>query len=181
MGAGGGGPMKELILGGVRSGKSRLAEQRARSTGLEVVYVATAVAAGDAELEERIRQHRLRRPAEWTLVEEPLALGRTLRVHARAERCLIVECLTLWLTNLLCTAPERLEPERLSLLETLPALAGVIILVSNETGLGVVPQGELSRRFVDLSGELHQRLAAMCDRVSLTVAGLPHLLKGTHP
>jgi len=173
--------VKELILGGVRSGKSRLAEQRARRSALQVVYIATAIAAGDAELEERIREHRLRRPAGWTVVEEPLALGSTLRAHARAERCLIVECLTLWLTNLLCTAPDRFEPERLSLLDTLPDLAGEIILVSNETGLGVVPQGELARRFVDLSGELHQRLAAMCDRVTLTVAGLPHLLKGTHP
>jgi adenosylcobinamide kinase / adenosylcobinamide-phosphate guanylyltransferase len=173
--------VKELILGGVRSGKSRLAEQRARITGLEVVYIATAVAAGDAELEERIRQHRLRRPADWTLVEEPLALASALRAHARPKRCLIVECLTLWLTNLLCAAPERLEPERLSLIDAFPALAGEIILVSNETGLGVIPDGELARRFIDLSGELHQTLAAMCDRVTLTVAGLPHLLKGTPP
>jgi adenosylcobinamide kinase / adenosylcobinamide-phosphate guanylyltransferase len=173
--------MKELILGGVRSGKSRLAEERARRSGLEVVYIATAVAAGDAELAERIRQHRLHRPGGWTLVEEPFALGSTLRAQAMPERCLIVECLTLWLTNLLCTAPDRLEHERLSLLDALPDLGGEIILVSNETGLGVVPPGEFSRRFIDLSGELHQRLAAMCDRVTLTVAGLPHLLKGTHP
>ena len=173
--------MKELVLGGVRSGKSRLAEQRARGSGLRVVYIATAIASGDAELEARIRQHRLHRPADWILVEEPLALGAALRVQASAERCLVVECLTLWLTNLLCPAAERLEPERQSLLDALPALAGHIILVSNETGLGVVPLGELSRRFVDASGELHQRLATLCDRVTLTVAGLPHTLKGTPP
>jgi adenosylcobinamide kinase / adenosylcobinamide-phosphate guanylyltransferase len=172
--------MKELILGGVRSGKSRLAEQRARSSGLEVIYIATALALGDAELVERIRQHRLRRPADWTLVEEPVALGATLRAHAAPQRCLIVDCLTLWLTNLLCAATDRLELERQSLLDTLPALSGEIILVSNETGLGVVPLGDLSRRFVDLSGELHQRLAAICDRVTLTVAGLPHILKGAN-
>jgi adenosylcobinamide kinase / adenosylcobinamide-phosphate guanylyltransferase len=172
--------LKELILGGVRSGKSRLAEQRARGSGLQVVYIATAVAAGDAELEERIRQHRLRRPAHWTVVEEPFALAATLRAHANSQHCLIVECLTLWLTNLLSAATERFEPERQSLLDTLPALAGDIILVSNETGLGVVPLGALSRRFVDVSGEIHQRLATLCDRVTLTVAGLPFPLKGSN-
>jgi adenosylcobinamide kinase/adenosylcobinamide-phosphate guanylyltransferase len=171
--------MKELILGGVRSGKSRLAEQRARDSGLQVLYIATAIAAGDSELEERVRQHRARRPATWTVVEEPLALGDALRAHASLQRCLVVECLTLWLTNLLCTAPDRLERERLSLLGSMPALAGDIILVSNETGLGVVPLGVLSRRFVDASGELHQSLAAMCDRVTLAVAGLPFRLKDT--
>ena len=171
--------MKELILGGVRSGKSRLAEQRAHASGLQVHYIATAIAGGDAELDERIRQHRARRPDTWTVVEEPLALGEALRAHATAQRCLVVECLTLWLTNLLCAAADRFERERLSLLESLPALAGDIILVSNETGLGVVPLGVLSRRFVDASGELHQSLATMCDRVTLAVAGLPFPLKAT--
>ncbi len=170
--------MKELILGGVRSGKSRLAEQRARTSGLEVVYIATASGAGDAELEERIRQHRLHRPAGWTVVEEPLALARVLRAHAGSGHCLVVECLTLWLTNLLCIDAARFEQERDSLLATLPALDGDIILVSNETGLGVVPLGSLTRRFIDASGELHQSLAAVCDRVTLVVAGLPCLLKG---
>jgi adenosylcobinamide kinase/adenosylcobinamide-phosphate guanylyltransferase len=174
------GPVKELILGGVRSGKSRLAEQRARESGRQVVYIATAIAAGDPELGERIRQHRRRRPASWTTVEEPLALGGALRVHASAQRCLLVDCLTLWLTNVLsgAAAADRFERERRSLIDALPVLAGDIILVSNETGLGVVPLGELSRRFVDASGELHQDLATMCDRVTLTVAGLPQLLKG---
>lgn len=172
--------MKELILGGVRSGKSRLAELRARESGRQVVYVATAIAAGDPELEERIRQHRRRRPAGWTTVEEPLTLGAVLRAEGSAERCLVVECLTLWLTNVLsgAAAADRLERESRSLLDALPQLAGDIILVGNESGLGVVPLGELSRRYIDASGELHQALAAMCDRVTLTVAGLPHLLKG---
>jgi adenosylcobinamide kinase/adenosylcobinamide-phosphate guanylyltransferase len=172
--------MKELILGGVRSGKSRLAEQRARDSDLEVVYIATAIA-GDTELDERIRRHRSRRPATWRVVEEPLALSQALRAQASAQRCLVVECLTLWLTNLLCTAAHCFERERLSLMDTLPALAGHIVLVSNETGLGVIPQGVLSRRFVDVSGELHQGLATICDRVTLVVAGLPLPLKGTHP
>jgi adenosylcobinamide kinase/adenosylcobinamide-phosphate guanylyltransferase len=172
--------MKELILGGVRSGKSRLAEQRARAGGLQVIYIATAIAARDTELDERIRRHRARRPASWTVVEEPLALGQALRAHASVQRCLVVECLTLWLTNLLCTAADRFERERLSLLDALPTLAGDIILVSNETGLGVVPLGALSRRFVDASGELHQSLATICDRVTLAVAGLPLALKDAH-
>jgi adenosylcobinamide kinase/adenosylcobinamide-phosphate guanylyltransferase len=172
--------MKELILGGVRSGKSRLAEQRARAGGLQVLYIATAIAALDTELDERIRQHRARRPASWAVVEEPLALGQALRAHASVQRCLVVECLTLWLTNLLCTAADRFERERLSLLDALATLAGDIILVSNETGLGVVPLGALSRRFVDASGELHQSLATICDRVTLAVAGLPLVLKDAH-
>ena len=173
--------MKELILGGVRSGKSRLAEQRARESGLQVVYIATATAAEDTELEERIRQHRARRPSTWDVVEEPLALCHALRGHASPERCLVVECLTLWLTNLLCSAPDRFEHERLSFLDTMPGLVGEVILVSNETGLGVIPLGTLSRRFVDASGELHQSLAAICDRVTLVVAGLPLALKDIHP
>jgi adenosylcobinamide kinase/adenosylcobinamide-phosphate guanylyltransferase len=173
--------MKELILGGVRSGKSRLAEQRACASGLEVIYIATAVAAGDAELEARIAKHRLHRPAEWSVIEEPFALGAALRDQAAAGRCLIVECLTLWLANLVCRAADRLEAERKSLLEALPTAPGSVILVSNETSLGVHPLGEISRRFVDASGELHQHLATLCDRVTLTVAGLPHLLKGPPP
>ncbi|WP_459868907.1 bifunctional adenosylcobinamide kinase/adenosylcobinamide-phosphate guanylyltransferase [Endothiovibrio diazotrophicus] len=170
--------MRELILGGVRSGKSRLAEARAMNSWLEVVYVATARAL-DGEMAARIDGHRRRRPASWELVEEPIALAATLREQAAAGRCLLVECLTLWLTNLLCAEDEALfRRERDALLETLPALPGTIILVSNETGLGVVPTGELSRRYCDEAGMLHQELAALCDRVTLTVAGLPHVLKG---
>jgi adenosylcobinamide kinase/adenosylcobinamide-phosphate guanylyltransferase len=170
--------MKELILGGVRSGKSRLAEQRARESGHEVVYIATAIVTGDAELEERIRQHQRRRPASWRVVEEPLALAEALRAHASMERCVVVECLSLWLTNLLCASAHQAEPERLRLLEITPALPGHIIFVSNEAGLGVVPLGAQSRHFVDISGELHQELATLCDRVTLCVAGLPYTLKG---
>jgi adenosylcobinamide kinase/adenosylcobinamide-phosphate guanylyltransferase len=172
--------VKELILGGVRSGKSRLAERRAQESGLEVVYVATARVQGDAELGQRIQEHRARRPSAWRVVEEPLALAGTLRAEAGGERCLIVECLTLWLTNLLNAGDAgRVTSEREALLDLLPVLPGHIILVSNETGLGIVPLGALSRRFMDESGMLHQRLAGLCDRVILSVAGLPLTLKGT--
>jgi adenosylcobinamide kinase/adenosylcobinamide-phosphate guanylyltransferase len=172
--------VKELVLGGVRSGKSRYAEQQARASGLRVIYIATAIPAGDAELDERIQRHRSYRPPEWLTVEEPVALGATLRAHAGAECCLLIECLTLWLAHLLTSGPaDRLESERSSLLRALAQIPAHAILVSNETGLGVMPPGALSRRFLDVSGELHQSLAALCDRVTLVVAGLPHRLKET--
>ncbi|MDE2052448.1 MAG: bifunctional adenosylcobinamide kinase/adenosylcobinamide-phosphate guanylyltransferase [Gammaproteobacteria bacterium] len=195
--------MKELILGGVRSGKSCLAERRARESGLEVVYIATALARDDLELQQRIERHRQRRPAQWITIEEPYQLGAALRLHAAAERCIVVDCLTLWLTNLLYaddTSPpaktdasratptnastlsvdglSHLTAERAALLDVLPDLPGDVIFVSNETGLGVVPRGELTRRFIDEAGRLHQELARLCDRVIFTVAGLPQFLKG---
>ncbi|MGC8518038.1 MAG: bifunctional adenosylcobinamide kinase/adenosylcobinamide-phosphate guanylyltransferase [Steroidobacteraceae bacterium] len=170
--------MKQLILGGVRSGKSRLAEERARASGRQVIYVATALNGGDAQMEERILRHRTHRPPEWITIEEPYALGTVLLANDSHDRCLLVECLTLWLTNLLCVRPERLDEERRSLCDAVAQHRGALILVSNETGLGVVPMGELSRRFLDASGELHQALASLCDRVTLTVAGLPLELKG---
>lgn len=170
--------MKELVLGGVRSGKSRYAEQQARASGERVIYIATAIAGEDVELQERIRRHRSYRPADWMTVEEPVALGDTLRAHAGAGHCLLVECLTLWLAHLLtCGSDERLESERSSLVRAVGEIPGHVILVSNETGLGIMPPGELSRRFLDVSGELHQSLAAACDRVTLVVAGLPQKLK----
>lgn len=171
--------MKELILGGVRSGKSRLAEQRAMESGLAVVYIATATPE-DAEMRSRIEAHRRRRPTEWLTFEEPCALAQALRQHTHADRCVVVECLTLWLTNLLCAAsPRALEAERAALLAALQELPGRLILVSNETGLGVVPMDPLSRVFCDEAGRLHQDLARICDRVILMVAGLPLSLKGS--
>lgn len=170
--------MHELILGGARSGKSRLAERLAGESGLAVTYIATSQAL-DSEMAARIRQHRARRPEHWSLLEEPLELARVLRENASAERCLLVDCLTLWLSNLLLLDdPARLDAEREALLACLAELPGRIILVSNETGLGVVPLGELSRRYVDEAGWLHQALAAQCQRVLFSVAGLPMVLKG---
>lgn len=172
--------MKELVLGGVRSGKSRYAEQQARASGLRVVYIATAIAGGDAELAVRVRRHRSYRPSAWTTVEEPVAVGAALRAHAGADCCQLVECLTLWLAHLLtCGSGDRLKAERSRLLRAVMDVPGHVILVSNETGLGIMPPGELTRRFLDVSGELHQSLAAVCDRVTLVVAGLPQRLKGT--
>ncbi len=170
--------MKELILGGVRSGKSRLAEQHALASGLDVFYIATATAEDD-EMQQRIDHHRQQRPSTWRLIEEPLKLATVLQQEAAEDRCLLVDCLTLWLTNLLLDEDASLlVQEREALIEQLQSLPGHIILVSNETGMGIVPQAELARRFGDEAGRLHQDLAQLCDRVMLTIAGLPQLLKG---
>jgi adenosylcobinamide kinase/adenosylcobinamide-phosphate guanylyltransferase len=170
--------VKELILGGVRAGKSALAERRAQESGRAVTFIATAQA-GDEEMAARIRAHRARRPVSWALVEEPLALAAALVRHAAADRCLVVDCLTLWLSNLLHAEDSELfARERAALLEVLPALPGDLILVSNEVNMGVVPLGALARRFCDEAGRLHQALAQCCDRVTLVVAGLPLVLKG---
>ena len=172
--------MPELILGGARSGKSRFAERLAADSGLAVTYIATSQPL-DGEMTERIAHHRERRPAHWTLVEEPLQLARVLRAQAAAERCLLVDCLTLWLTNLLMLDDAaRLAEERDALLECLDGLPGRILLVSNETGLGVVPLGELTRRYVDEAGWLHQAVAERAQRVTFMVAGLPMTLKDAH-
>ncbi|MDA7088550.1 bifunctional adenosylcobinamide kinase/adenosylcobinamide-phosphate guanylyltransferase [Pseudomonas sp. SA3-5] len=170
--------MHELILGGARSGKSRLAEKLAADSALPVTYIATSQAL-DGEMNARIQQHHQRRPAHWALVEEPLQLAQVLRELAAPGSCLLVDCLTLWLSNLLMLDDEaRLDAEREALLACLGELPGRIILVSNETGLGVVPLGELTRRYVDAAGWLHQALAERCQRVIFTVAGLPLVLKG---
>ncbi|WP_126453650.1 bifunctional adenosylcobinamide kinase/adenosylcobinamide-phosphate guanylyltransferase [Sulfuriflexus mobilis] len=170
--------MKTLILGGVRSGKSRLAEGMASETGLPVIYIATATVE-DEEMRERIETHRAHRPAHWTVIEEPQQLAGVLREHAAPGCCVLVDCLTLWLTNLLTAQDTTVfEREREALLALLPGLTGQIILVSNETNMGVTPLGELSRRYCDEAGRLHQELAQVCERVVLTVAGLPHPLKG---
>jgi len=168
--------MRELILGGARSGKSALAVRLARSSGLAVTVVATATA-GDAEMAERIARHRAARPPAWRLVEEPIALTAALRAECAADRLVIVDCLTLWLSNLLL-AEAPLESERAGFLDALPVLPGRILLVANEVGLGIVPENALARRFRDEAGALNQALALLCDRVTLVTAGLPIVLKG---
>ena len=173
--------MRTLMLGGARSGKSVLAERLAIESGQEVVYIATAQA-GDAEMAARIAHHRARRPQQWLCVEEPLHLADALREYAHDDRCILVDCLTLWLSNLLGGPDMRdFERERERLLSALPKLPGTVLMVSNEVGLGVVPMGELTRRFVDEAGRLHQALAALSERVVWVAAGLPLALKGTLP
>lgn len=167
---------KHLILGGARSGKSGFAERQALAApGLRHwVYVATADA-GDAEMDERIRQHRAERDARWRTVEEPIRLASALAACDDAETCVLVDCLTVWLSN--CLAGDCWAAERDALIDAVAASRARLLLVSNEVGSGVVPMGEMSRRFVDESGWLHQRLAGLCDRVTLVTAGLPLTLK----
>ncbi len=170
--------MKTLVIGGARSGKSALAEKIALECPLGITYIATATG-GDAEMQQRIQTHRARRPPQWNVVEEPIALASVLQMQDQHQRLLLVDCITLWLTNLLLHPdPSCFLRERTALLEVLPSLRGNLVIVSNETGQGIVPLGALSRRFVDEAGWLNQALAQHCDQVYLTVAGLPLVLKG---
>ncbi len=181
--------MIELILGGARSGKSALAEQRATESGLAVTYIATA-RVGDEEMARRIAHHRSRRPQQWALVEEPLHLAAALAEHAATDRCVLVDCLTLWLTNLLYagSAAQQAEAggevscplltfETTALLDCLRQIPGRVILVSNEVGLGIVPLGAVTRFYVDEAGRLNQSIARTAERVSFVAAGLPLELK----
>lgn len=170
--------MIQLILGGARSGKSRLAEQKAKDSGLSVTYVATAQAYDD-EMRERIQHHQADRPTDWELIEEPLYLADRLVQIDQANQLILVDCLTLWMSNLLLNEQDDFQPQQCQkLLEVLPTLRSEIILVSNETGLGVVPMGQLSRKFVNESGRLHQQLGQIADHVVFCVAGFPMVLKG---
>jgi len=169
--------MKELILGGARSGKSHYAEMCAKESELEVLYLATAQALDD-EMKKRIEHHQQQRPSDWRLVEEPLNLTSVLKKHANASTCILVDCLTLWLSNLLCADNKNIQDNIDELITTLPKLDGHIIFVSNEVSMGVIPMGEMSRQFVDETGRLHQRLAKNCNKVTLMVAGIPSQIKG---
>ncbi|NMM39061.1 MAG: bifunctional adenosylcobinamide kinase/adenosylcobinamide-phosphate guanylyltransferase [Glaciimonas sp.] len=180
---------RSLILGGARSGKSAFAESLAIASGREVIYLATAQA-GDSEMTARIAHHRQQRPAVWATVEEPLALGDTLLKWSTPERLVLVDCLTLWLSNLLfadaqdfpaigrITPPVCFEVQRALFLHALEAVTGDVVLVSNEVGMGGVALSAVSRWFADEAGRLNQAVAARCERVILVAAGLPLALKG---
>lgn len=170
--------MLQLILGGARSGKSRLAEQIAQQAQCPVHYVATA-RAEDREMQQRIAMHQAQRSSQWQVIEEPLYLAQQLQAIDQAEQVIVVDCLTLWMSNLLIHPQTELQQQQCeALYQVLPQLKSTILLVSNETGLGVVPMGELSRKFVDETGRLHQRLGQLADKVVFCVAGFPMLLKG---
>ena len=174
-----------LVLGGARSGKSAYAERLAIQAAKEVVYIATAQA-GDDEMARRIAHHRSSRPAGWLTVEEPLLLGDAIERHAAPGRVVLVDCLTLWLSNLMfpenpsgdeVNLPALFHQQRARLLEVLAADAGDVVLVSNEVGMGIVPLGAVSRCFVDEAGRLNQAVAAVCERAVFVAAGLPLMLK----
>ena len=165
--------MLELVLGGARSGKSAFAEKQARLSCLPVVYVATGEAR-DAEMRARIEKHRRRRPDHWRTVEEPLRLAETLTREAAPEKCLLVDCLTLFLSNVLLGGA---EDEIGHLLAVLSGLPGHIVMVSNEVGWGITPVNALARRFADEQGQLNRRVAEIAEKVTLVAAGLPLRLK----
>lgn len=168
----------QLILGGARSGKSRLAEQVAQQLAQPVVYVATAQAL-DGEMQARIQHHQQQRPEDWWLCEEPIYLAEQLLKLDRPNQTILVDCLTLWMSNLLMhTDPDLQVQECQKLLDVVGSLQSELILVSNETGLGVVPMGQISRRFVDETGRLHQQLGQIATKVVFCVAGFPMILKG---
>jgi adenosylcobinamide kinase/adenosylcobinamide-phosphate guanylyltransferase len=176
-----------FVLGGARSGKSAHAEKLAAQSGLPVTYIATA-RIGDAEFAERVRHHRERRPAHWSLVEAPLDLAGALREADRAGHCVLIDCLTLWLANLLFTSdcadhdiatlPDSAREAFARFDAALAGTRGKLIVVSNEIGLGVVPMGSVTRLYVDELGRLNQRVAAASTRALMMVAGLPLALKG---
>lgn len=170
-----------LILGGARCGKSAYAEQLAKDSGLPVTYIATAQVY-DQEFGARIAHHRERRPSTWRTVETPHQLAAALRHETSANRCLVIDCLTLWLAQCICpecTPAEGVDwqQERAAFLELLADLPGTIILVSNEVGMGIVPLGEINRQFQDEQGRLNQTVAKIADQVYFVAAGLPLKLK----
>ena len=164
-----------LVLGGARSGKSAYARMVAESAAPERLYLATAEA-GDAEMAERIQRHQAERGGGWTTVEEPLALAETLHAVARPGRAALVDCLTLWLSNLVFAGGD-VEAEIARLAAAIGALEGPAIFVSNEVGLGLVPETKLGRQFRDWQGRANRDIALACDAVVFVAAGLPTLLK----
>lgn len=166
-----------LVLGGARSGKSSFAETIVATSGLRPIYLATAQP-GDAEMAERIAHHRARRGPEWRTVEEPEQLENTLVEQAAEGRAVLVDCLTLWLSNLML-AGAYCDSRGAKLCETAGSLPGLVVMVSNEVGLGLVPDSALGRRFRDAQGRLNQAVASAADQVVFIAAGLPLYLKGT--
>ena len=164
-----------LVLGGQRSGKSRYAERLVRASGSAWVYVATA-AAGDEEIARRIAAHQIRRGAGWRTVEEPLDLARAITHEAGEGFSVLVDCLTIWVSNLM-GAGRDIEAETTRLVEALREARGDLVLVSGEVGLGIIPDNALARRYADALGTVNQRVAEVADRVVLVAAGLPLVLK----
>ena len=175
---------RTLIFGGARSGKSAYAEQLAIASGKPVIYLATAQA-GDAEMQTRIAHHQARRPTKWDTLECTTELGQAILQASTPDNLLLIDCLTLWLSNLLFSEnvaypevgkiipPQIFSTQCSAFLLALENLPGDVIMVSNEVGMGIIPNGAISRWFVDEAGRLNQAVAAQCEQVSWVAAGLP--------
>lgn len=173
--------MQHLILGGACSGKSHYAEQLAKASNKQVIYIATGEA-GDNEMLERIAKHQAERPKYWKTIEEPIFIADVIKRYANSKHFLLVDCLTLWLNNILFNAQGQYQEviflqQKQALLEITPHLNADIALVSGEVGMGVVPMDKMTRHFVDEVGKLHQQLTKICPQVTLVTAGLPLTLK----
>ncbi|WP_196259393.1 bifunctional adenosylcobinamide kinase/adenosylcobinamide-phosphate guanylyltransferase [Pelagibacterium limicola] len=169
-----------LVLGGARSGKTTLAERLAMRMGASPAYLATAEALDD-EMAERVASHQRQREGRFTTIEEPMELAQTIFAATQNHDVVLVDCLTLWITNLLSMERD-VADEVEDLVDMLAAIESTrIILVSNEVGMGIVPDHPLGRTFRDLAGAAHQRLAETCAHVYLVVAGIPMVVKGTAP
>ncbi|HET8562254.1 MAG TPA: bifunctional adenosylcobinamide kinase/adenosylcobinamide-phosphate guanylyltransferase [Candidatus Binatia bacterium] len=166
-----------LITGSARSGKSKYAEQRAAAMGGSRLYIATAEAK-DEEMSQRIAEHQKQRGDQWTTIEEPVELAEALLAQRGKTDCALVDCLTLWISNLLIRGDEHYVEEKVDqLLETLPHLDFHLVFVTNEVGWGIVPDNPLARKFRDLVGCTNQRVAQAAHEVILTVAGVPMIVK----
>jgi adenosylcobinamide kinase/adenosylcobinamide-phosphate guanylyltransferase len=166
-----------LITGGARSGKSRYAEERAAGLGARLLYLATGEP-GDEEMARRIAEHRKRRGERWVTIEEPLQVRRTLAEHQGKVDCAVVDCLTLWVSNLLIQrGEESVTKATEDLIQGLPQLNFHLLFVTNEVGWGIVPDNSLARQFRDLSGWANQRIAEVVDEVVLMIAGIPFTVK----
>ena len=166
---------RTLIIGGARSGKSAYAKSLAERAAAARIFIATAERT-DAEMRERIARHRRERDQSWLTVEEPLELVDAIAAHAERQRSVLVDCLTLWLSNLMHHERD-VANATAALVSCLASTDGHVVLVSNEVGLGLVPDTPLGRAFRDAQGRLNQDIAAVCDHVYLVTAGLPVALK----
>ncbi|MBE7638146.1 bifunctional adenosylcobinamide kinase/adenosylcobinamide-phosphate guanylyltransferase [Sneathiella sp. P13V-1] len=164
-----------LVLGGARSGKSRFAEKQAHVSGKERLYLATSQIF-DEEMKNRVDKHKSDRGSGWITIEEPLDISDVLKKEAAPDRVILLDCLTLWVTNLMM-AEQDFKLAFNELVQTLPTLNGEVILVSNEVGQGIIPDNKMAREFRDLAGWLHQDIAAIATEVYFVTAGLPQRLK----
>ncbi len=171
-------PKTSLFLGGARSGKSKIAEDFCTSTGFSPVYLATAQAQ-DSEMVARIEIHKNRRAPNWRLLETPLNLSEALS-RVKPTEIILIDCLTLWLSNVMFSGRDLLQ-EQANLCTAIKNCAGKTVCVSNEVGMGIVPESTLGRQFRDAQGSLNQEIAALSELVVFAAAGLPLVLKGSWP